>query len=127
MEIRNREDLRLSYMMLRIAEKQGNMQDFVKKQKEEIRNYYRHEKAFDQMRQNERLVKDYGIDGYILLYALPETLKTEKEADNFFNENERIYYRDYGFDCTGQLFTSWYKIFKRRNRFYVYHSFSRDV
>ena len=31
------------------------------------------------------------------------------------------------YDCTGQAFTNWYKIFKRRGQFWAYHSVVFDV
>mgnify|MGYP000367666834 CR=1 FL=1 len=32
-----------------------------------------------------------------------------------------------GYDCTGQEFTSWYRLFQRRGHWYAYHMVSRDV
>lgn len=74
-----------------------------------------------------RIVKDYGVDGFIALLALPKVLDTEEEAQEFFDEFIRIDYRPSMYDCTGQAFTGWYKLFRRDGRFYAYHRVSFDV
>lgn len=74
-----------------------------------------------------RIVKDDGIDGFVALLALPKVLDTEEEAQEFFDAFIRIDYRPSMYDCTGQAFTGWYKLFRRDGRFYVYHSVNYDV
>lgn len=74
-----------------------------------------------------RIVKDKGVDGFMALLTLPEVLDTEEEAQEFFDRFIRIDYRPSMYDCTGQAFTSWYKLFRRHGRFYVYHSVNYDV
>lgn len=69
------------------------------------------------------LVKDYGIDGYITLYELPDV----SDPVEYFEENERIHYVPRAWDCTGQAFTEWYKIFKRHGKTMVYHRIGYDV
>lgn len=76
----------------------------------------------------EVIVKDYGIDGYIVKFPLPEYLKTEEDAIEYFREEEYIRYRPTYYDCTGQAFTSWFKIFQKPDgRFWAYHSVGYDV
>ena len=67
------------------------------------------------------------FDGVTKVYPLPEWLSTEEEANEYFKDVEYIYYRPTYFDCTGQLFTSWYKIFSKSGRFWAYHRICRDV
>jgi len=74
-----------------------------------------------------RIVKDDGIDGFVALLELPKVLDTEEEAQEFFDEFIKIDYRPSMYDCTGQAFTGWYKLFRRNGRFYVYHSVGMDV
>ena len=31
------------------------------------------------------------------------------------------------YDCTGQLFTNWFKLIRRRGHWFAYHSIGRDV
>lgn len=68
------------------------------------------------------------IDGLISVFPLPESISSREDAIEFFEENELIVYRPTYYDCTGQLFTSWYKIFQKPDgRFWAYHSIGRDV
>ena len=66
-------------------------------------------------------------ESYIALVELPEEIGTDEEADEYFREYEYIYYRPTYYDCTGQRFTEWYKIFKRRGRYMAYHAVGMDV
>ena len=55
------------------------------------------------------------------------TAKTKEDADAEFNA---LYYRDCApspYDCTGQMFTAFYKLFKRNGRWMAYHHFAMDV
>ena len=64
----------------------------------------------------------------IFKYALPEDIKTFEDADEYFREYEYIYFHPSPYDCTGQRFTSWYKIFQKPDgSFWVYHAVSMDV
>ncbi|MCD8382880.1 MAG: hypothetical protein LUC30_08215 [Clostridiales bacterium] len=65
------------------------------------------------------IVRDYGIDGFVSLIELPEYLKSE--------EDERIPSRYSPYDCSGAAFTQWYKIIKRRGRYFAYHSVGIDI
>ena len=74
------------------------------------------------------MVKDYGIDGCVIKFPLPVHITTKEEADDYFMDYEYIYYRPTYYDCTGQTFTSWYKIFRRTDgRFMAYHRISIDL
>lgn len=74
-----------------------------------------------------RIVKDDGIDGFVELVTLPDDIDNVEYAEKFFHENVYMECRPSMYDCTGQLFTSWYKLFKRGNRFFAYHSVACDV
>lgn len=67
---------------------------------------------------------NYGY--YVMLVRLPEFLKSVEDAEEYFDEFERLEYIPSPYDCTGQHFTTGHKIFKRRGRFYVYHSIAID-
>lgn len=130
MMVRNANDLRIAYMILNsfktLVPAQGRekaVQEHTKRLKEEVRGYLR-KKAQEPQRS---IVKDYGIDGCVVLYQLPEFLKNMEDATEYFEENEMMVCRPSMYDCTGQTFTSWYKIFERRGRMWVYHSISFDV
>lgn len=124
--IRQKEDLRLAYMLLTAYEtaQEGEGDKYKEKMteiKREIRDFYKKKRI------PVTLVKDYGIDGYIILFELPEYLESQQQAEEYFEENEVIKAAPSIYDCTGQAFTSWYKIFKRRNKFFAYHGVSFDV
>ncbi len=84
-------------------------------------------RAFINKPKNETLVKDYGIDGYISLIRLPKKLETEEAARNYFEEEEYLVCRPSQYDCTGQAFTCWYKLFKRQGSWMAYHRVAFDV
>ena len=119
--IKNKDDLRLAYDYLQLSMELEKPIDKQADIKRVIRSYLHKEKSHD------RIIKDYGIDGYILLMELPDFLENQEDAEEYFEKCHVIHAFPSIFDCTGQAFTSWYKIFKRRNRFHAYHSVSFDV
>lgn len=74
-----------------------------------------------------RIIKDYGIDGFVELVCLPEVISSKESADEFFEEFMRMECEPSMYDCTGQAFTNWHKTVKRRGNYWVYHSVSFDV
>ena len=68
-------------------------------------------------------------DGHMELVRLPDELDKAHEMDAtnwFFNHH---YLKGYNspYDCTGQEFTNWVYLFRRRDHWFAYHSVSRDV
>ena len=61
------------------------------------------------------------------LLPLPEYIETMDEAVSYFEDYEYRPYYPSAYDCTGQAFTSWYKVFVRGGRFWAYHRVSVDV
>ena len=132
MQVRNSSDLKVAYEILSIykellsecgeldPEKMKSVKEKIADQKREIRKF--HKKSTDR-----RIVKDDGIDGYTLLIELPETLGNMQDAEEYFEESETISAVPSIFDCTGQAFTSGFKVFKRRDKFMAYHSICFDV
>lgn len=75
----------------------------------------------------EVLVRDDGMDGYVIRFPLPEWVETEEQANDFFRDR---YYRECVpsmYDCTGQLFTSWFTCKKWGNRWWAWHSVGVDL
>lgn len=66
-------------------------------------------------------------DGYIMLIEFPDYIETKEDAEEHFHECEELRYHWSPYDCTGQHFTSWYKLFKRNGRWMCYHSIGVDV
>ena len=65
-------------------------------------------------------------DGFVELRKLPRFDSLE-EADAYFKENIYMEITPSLYDCTGQLFTNWYKLFHRGGCWWAYHSVGRDV
>lgn len=112
MQIRSENDLKLAYEtinsfkeMMPMAQKTDVALEYIKELKRDIRGFFRKEKEKPQR----RLVKDDGIDGYIVLIQLPSFLNSKEDAAVYFEENEVMTCRHSMYDCTGQAFTSWYK------------------
>lgn len=140
--IRNDRDFRIGYAILheileRLGEAGGDTEsrrERVIELKRNLRQYaHRDTNTYDVgmgFMCERRIVKDEGIDGYIELVSIPEVIDTldgEDGADEFFKTFLEIHARPSMYDCTGQAFTSWYKLFKRRGQFYAYHSVCFDV
>lgn len=119
--IKNKNDLRNAYEYLEMLKEFRKPIDRIENVKHAIREYTHKEESTD------RIVKDYGIDGYVVLMELPDFLENQQDAEEYFEECHVIHAMPSIYDCTGQAFTSWYKIFKRRDRFYAYHSVCFDV
>ncbi|KAI4438918.1 hypothetical protein FMM80_00610 [Schaedlerella arabinosiphila] len=119
--IKDKDDLRTAYEYLQIAQEVGLSKEKQNEIKWGIREYTHKKKS------SKRIVKDDGIDGYILLMELPDFLESKEEAEEYFEQRHVINATPSIYDCTGQAFTSGYKVFKRRNKFFAYHSVSYDV
>lgn len=70
---------------------------------------------------------DYN--GRMELVQLPNELdKAHKvAAADWFREHRYLEYYNSPYDCTGQEFTNWFHLFRRRGHWFAYHSISRDV
>ena len=126
--VRNNQDLRIAYEILRylndMADKVDNPERLAKRiidTKRAMRRYTHREVDYDR-----RIVKDNGMDGYISLERLPADIRDEDEANSFFVEFMILTPRPSAYDCTGQAMTNWFKVFPRNGGFYAYHSVSFD-
>ncbi len=97
------------------------IQQFIRQIKEEIR------KRNKETVSDRRIIHDYGIDGYILRVECPEYVKTKFDAEEWFHENEELFYYPSPYDCTGQLFTSWHSLFNVNGKWICYYGISCDV
>ena len=136
--IQDKKDLKFKYEILLLLNRIKNenesvildmesYNDSVKEIKKEIRDYYK-EREKDR---KEWLIKDDGMDDYIILFELPSEINSIQIdsfelAEEYFEAYEYRRCRPSIYDCTGQAFTSWYKIIKRNNKFYAYHCISFD-
>ena len=120
--IENDRELRCVYEILgMLAERTtSNVQERVARIKKAIRKYR------DRPVSHEQIVRS-DCDSLLVVFPLDKDLKTAEEADDYFLDH---YYREFipsMYDCTGQVFTTWYKIFRRRGQFWVYNATAIDV
>jgi len=105
------------------AEKRAAVKNLAATVKMEIRAYN------NRPAPDSRIVEDRGIDGYIELVQLPNELDkaSKADADEWFRWNRYYEYYPTAYDCSGQRFTTWYKLHRRCGHWFAYHSVSRDV
>lgn len=119
--VHNPHDLRAFYEILHLLENQCDDKTalHVEKIKMAIRAYR------DRPINQAKIVRsDY--DSMVVVLPLPQHMETEEQADAYFQAH---YYRKAYpsiHDCTGQVFTTWYKIFRRNGKFWAYHATSVD-
>ena len=104
------------------AEKKAAVKDLAATVKMEIRAYNNRPVS------NVRIISaDY--DGRLELVQLPDKLDEahEMDATNWFRGNCYLEAYNSPYDCTGQEFTNWFYLFRRRGHWFAYHSVSRDV
>lgn len=136
--IRNNRDYRRGYEFLTILTEADRMtcadlaklKEQIAEVKRELRVYAHRGGAVDVgmgFMVERRIVRDDGMDGYMELVSIPEVFDTAGAADEFFKDFLEIQYRPSMYDCTGQAFTIWYKLFQRNGQFWAYHSVGFDV
>ena len=126
MTIRNNDDLRLAYEILGIYAEWDREADFKAKWSDRIIFLKREIRAFTNAENKRPVVAFSDEDSVTYLQILPKNIQTAEEADAFFYDYmERVICSPY--DCTGELFTVGHKAFRRRGRFYVYHTMGVDV
>lgn len=104
------------------AEKKAAVKNLAATVKMEIRAYNNRPVS------NVRIISaDY--DGRLELVQLPDKLDEahEMDATNWFRGNCYLEAYNSPYDCTGQEFTNWFYLSRRRGRWFAYHSVSRDV
>lgn len=130
MTIQNDRDFRIGWEILvdvleRVGKESGNTHRRRKRiveLKRNLRRYAHREIGFEP-----RVIQDNGIDGFVLLQRLPDDFRDLAQATEFFEQFMTYEYRPSPYDCTGQRFTSWFKVFRRNGGYYAYHAVSVDV
>lgn len=123
-QVRNKRELRCAYEVLQIlSDLTGNPKKYssqIVETKKAIRAYT--QRPVDEA----RIVRNDG-DHLVTVFPMPEWLQSKEEADEYFLDRCFLTCRPSMYDCTGQVFTTWYKIFKRQGRFWAYHATAMDV
>lgn len=130
MEIRDSSQLKAAYGILNdmqgmkaLPGREEAVQKHIKQLKRDIRAFLRQQEA----KAERRIIREYGINGYVELVKLPGTLHAVEEAAAYFEEKEAVGCPDFPGGCTGRPFTVWYRVLCRRGNMWVYHSVSCDV
>lgn len=118
--LRNKRDVELYISLIRLVENNPEARNWCIDAKRAIREYL----TQDNTRGN-IIRSDY--DGYVELAELPEDITDMETAEEYFNCYMRREYVPSQYDCTGQIFTRWHKLFIRRGRYHVYHGLAMDV
>ena len=115
-------DCKVAYSILRDADFMDHANpEKIAELKRKLRGY-----LSKPIKEERRCIYEDNYGYYVMLVRLPEFLKSAEDAEEYFDEFERLEYIPSPYDCTGQHFTVGHKIFKRRGRFYVYHSIAVD-
>lgn len=69
--------------------------------------------------------KDDGYGYYEKLIA-EDSGETVEEVEEWFYENYFIPYYNRGYDCTGQLFTAFHRVFRVAGQWVIYHRVNID-
>ena len=111
------------FSMLHGIEELDVNKEFVVAMKREVRFRNRKDDA-----DTSRIVRN-DSDGYTVLIVMTDedAFADEVEADAYFEDRFFIPMAPSAYDCTGKLFTSWYKCFRRHGKWMAYHSVSADV
>lgn len=96
----------------------------------QLKNKLRYEMAQEETRrfQSGHCVKDFGDGSAIVLLPIMGTHfdTSLDEAIRIFEDNYEMRCANSPYDCTGQMFTVWYKLVKRQGMWYAYHYIGRD-
>ena len=124
-----RHDLRETWALLKFweeLEKENgrSYQNYIRNYKERIRL----QRRADEINKDPYIVNTFHCtyDGYFEKIVAEDNGETLDEVEEFFQDNYHIDYYDRGFDCTGQKFTSFHKIFKCAGNWIIYHYVAID-
>ena len=119
-EIKNREQLDFAYILIRTMA-DSFPREYVDSIKRAVRRYINKDTALD------RRIVSSDYDGMMVLVQLPDGIHAREDAELYFEENEVMEAIPSQYDCTGQLFTSWYHLFQRHGQWFAYHQICADV
>lgn len=110
-------------LLIRLLEKENKAasQEFIIQKKREVREFLNRKTSAEKIVHS----SDYGY--WVELAELPEDITDMETAEEYFNCYMRREYVPSQYDCTGQIFTRWHKVFIRRGRYHVYHGLAMDI
>ena len=130
MEIRNDRDYKLYWeILVEIIEYAKESGKYTPKRVDHIRDIKVALRKYNKERPEPRkCVYDDSYGDFTELYRLdvPDDWEYEDVKD-YFEEWEVQHCIPSQYDCTGQIFTTGYKIFKRHGHWMCYHSYGMDI
>lgn len=112
---------------LRVAYELGHIMHLEKSQK--YADLRREERWYNRQKRTKHIVKCNGDGSYIELVniGIPTGAYDKEFAAEMFKRDHYIEMYPSAYDCTGQAFTVWYKVFERNGWWYAYHYVGCDV
>lgn len=104
--------------------KEESYKEEIIKAKREIRKIHNKDNKLRAENQNKHIVKDYGIDGWIEKEIFTNTTAEKVTA---YAEENLMECKPSMYDCTGQVFTSWFEVFEVEDKIILYTKYSFDV
>ena len=125
--IRDNRDYKIWWEVLHEIQKLGEEFGLSDRKKDDIREIKVALREYNRNRPARKI--GWGeYDYWTELYSLPVSDDwTLEEVTEWFEEWEVCHCYPSQYDCTGQIFTTSYKIFKRRGKWMCYHSYGMDV
>ena len=132
MEVKSRNDARIAFEIIKsvtdcVTKDNGRKAHRLLSDANHLAELKREVRRYVKESSNSHIIRDDGIDGYVELIKLPSDIDSLESAINYFGQH---YYQSFicsMYDCTGQSFTAWYRIFKRGNGYIVYQCVGFDV
>ena len=116
-------ELQDAYLFLRMLQSQKPGSPKISELKREIRAFQNRAPRPEERRVY--LGSDY--DGCSYIEPLPESVKTEEQAEAYFEHFIERHCIPSQYDCTGQTFTVGHRVFRRQGCWWVYHIVGLDV
>lgn len=131
MNIKSYREVKFAYEMINIFTEADNktptegVKNLIAQYKRNCREFYKSQRDYFEM--ESRVIKQNNYGSVTILTKFPSYIKSMEEAEEYFKEYlyKKCYYTPY--DCSGQIFTVWYSIFKRNNEYIVYHCEAMDI
>lgn len=124
MTIRDKSDVEVGYYIINARKGRHRDDPHLRDFKRALREYLRDDNDMDNIH---KIIKSDYDECIELVILGTDTGETETEAEAYFLETEYIPMVYSAYDCTGRMFTEWYKIFKRRGCWMAYHCVGRDI
>lgn len=123
----NDRDLRVAYEILQILADKNLTAKNIERVREHTKKIKRAIREYRDRNENMAQIVRSDFDSMLVVLPLPQHLETKECATEYFLDHYFLEARPSAYDCTGQVFTSWYKIFRRRGQFWAYHATAMDV